>query len=224
MTQLQTTKPTAKPHQSGQVNPFARALAEMEKAGEQPNAANGSGLDAFREALRQSRNGDPSSKATAGVGDMQNEDYFARQQQESLKQQQREALRKKLHDQVNPVETQALFDAREKQVKEQIDSLRYELKLLSQEVKEFNKEIDFTLMSNVASPGQTGNYYLNFFQQLRTFIMLLREKIRSARTWLKASQGKKSKQGMIIQGQQHQKTSTVQSMMHHERSSSYAGA
>ena len=225
MTQLQQTKPTTKPQKSGQVNPFARALAEMEKSGEQsPNSSKLSGLDAFRDALKQPRSADGGNSMNNGFGDMQSADFMKRQQEEAEKQQKREALRKKLHDQVNPVETQALFDAREKQVKEQINSLRYELKMLAVEVKEFTKEVDLTLATNIAEPGQTGSYYLNFFQQLRTFIMLLRQKIKSARTWMNTAQGKKSKQGMQIKGQQYQKTATVQNMMHHERSSSYAGA
>lgn len=229
MTQLQQTKPTAKPQKTGQANPFARALSEMEKSDNQlpgglPNTGGASGLDAFRQALMKSRMGDKAGRGDSGPGDFQNSDFLAQQQEEALKKQKREALRKKLHDQVNPVETQALFDAREKKVKEQIDNLRYELRMLSQEVKDFNKDIELTLMTNIAEPGQSGTYFLNFFQQLRTFIMLLRQKIKSARTWVNASQGKKSKKGMKIQGQQHQKTSTVQNMMHHERSSSYAGA
>ena len=138
-------------------------------------------------------------------------------------------LRKKLHDQVNPVDMHAVYDAREKQVKREIDQLRAELKLLSKEVGAFHKEIEVTLQSEVAHPGQTGKYYLTFFRELRHFIMLLRQKIHSARTWatqFHTKQSKKQKRsgaGLQIVGQAHEQTKTVFDMMHHERSSTYSG-
>lgn len=222
MTQLQQNKTNTNKQQAGQVNPFARALAEMEKSGEQSpiNSSNVSNLDAFRNALK---NRPSDSVGQPGLGDFGSAEFHKRQQEALKQQQQKEALRKKLHDQVNPVEAQALFDAREKQVKEQIDQLRYELRMLVQEVKELDKEAELTLMTNVAEPGQTGSYFLSFFQKLRSWIQLLRQTVRSAHTWLKAGQGKRNKQ-MKMKGQGHQTTSSVQNMMHHERSTAYAGA
>jgi hypothetical protein len=224
MNQLVQSKPSAKTQNSGSVNPFARALAETEKSNDfQSNTPNPSGLDAFREALMKAQGGDASSKATSGFGDMQNEDYFEQQQEEMRKQQERAMLRKKLHDRINPVDTQSLFDARDKQVKDQIDKIRHELKMLSGEVTSLNKEVELTLMTKISDPGEKGAYYLTFFDQLRSLIQLLRKNVKSASTWMQSHRGKQKK-GLQITGKNYQKTTTVQNMMHHERSNSYAGA
>lgn len=221
MNQLQQQKPSAKTKQSGSINPFARALAETEQSTDFQKSS--SGIDAFREALSKANSGDSSAMAQAGLGDMQTEDYFKHQQEEFQKQKERELLRKKLHDRVNPVDNQALFDAREKQVKDQIEKVRNELKMLAVEIKSLNKDIELTLMTEIANPGLQGTYFINFFDQLRSLIQLLRQNVKSASTWLQSHRGKQKK-GMQIKGQSHQKTSTVQNMMHHERSNSYAGA
>lgn len=206
------------------VNPFARALAETEQnAFSQPPRPQTEQKSPFSDAL---------AKTGGNFGDLTNgisPDFLQRQQEDLLKEKQREALRKKLHDQVNPVDTTALFDAREREVKKQIDRLREELKLLVKDVAKFEKDVELTLMTEVVEPGQQGVYFINFFQKLRSFIMFLRQKVKSASTWLRASKGKAKKKkgkqpGMVIGGLGHEKTSTVQDMMHHERSSSYGGA
>lgn len=221
MTQLQPPLASPAKPKKGAVNPFARALAETEQStySQQTQPDNKS---PFSDAL---------ARTGGQFGDLSNNvspDFLKQQQEQLKKEQQREALRKKLHDQVNPVDTTALFDAREREVKKQIDQLRHELKLLVKDVAKFEKEVEVTLMTEVASPGQTGTYFINFFHQLRSFIMLLRQKVKSASTWLKTSNSKKKKKGkqpgLQIGGLSHEKTSTVQDMMHHERSSTYGGA
>src|SRR3989344_3486500 len=168
-------------------NPFARALAETEKTsfGDNSNAPSSSGdlSEAFARAGGQ----------FPDFSQQTSPDFLAQQQQELIEQQKREALRKKLQDQVNPVEVRYIFSAREKQVAKQIDELRAELKLLVKDVAVFEKEVELTLMTEVVDPGQQGKYFLNFFQQLRAFIMLLRQKIKSARTWANAFSQKKKK-------------------------------
>lgn len=223
MNQLQPSLGQTKAPKAG-INPFARALAETEQSAYS------------NRAIPQQEAKSPFSDALAKTGgnftDLSNNispDFLAQQQQELLKQKQREALRKRLHDKINPVDTTALFDAREREVKKQIDRLREDLKLLSKDISKFEKEVEMTLLSEVVDPGQQGTYFINFFHQLRSLIMLLRQKVKSASTWLKASKGKQKKKkgkqpGMVIGGQDHEKTSTVQDMMHHERSSSYGGA
>lgn len=222
MNQLQPPLPQTKPAKPA-VNPFARALAETEQTAYSQPKITRSSTSPFQEAM---------ARTGGNFGDFSNgisPDFLKHQQEEALAQQKKEALRKKLHDQVNPVDTTALFDAREREVKKQIDQLRQELKLLVRDVAKFEKDVELTLMTEVTEPGQSGSYYINFFQKLRTFIMFLRQKIKSANTWLKTSQGKKGKKkgkqpGMVIGGLGHEKTSTVQDMMHHERSTNYGGA
>jgi len=206
-----------------QNNPFARALAETEKSAfsDQTSSNENNGLS---EALARAGGAFPD------FNQANSPDFFAQQQAELVEKQKKDALRKKLHDQVNPVDARDIFSAREQQVAREIDELRKELRLLVGDVAKFEKEVEITLMTEVVDPGLQGKYFLSFFQQLRAFIMLLRQKIKSAHTWSNTfSQKSKKKKhkggaGMIVEGQGHEKTNTVQDMMHHERASSYGGS
>lgn len=161
-----------------------------------------------------------------GTNQAFDQEAFIHEQQEKAK---RERIRKQLHDQINPVDATKVYDARQKQVKEEIDKLRQELKALAIEVSQFNKEVEMTLMTEVGShPGMEGKYYITFFQQLRSFIVLLREKVRSARTWANQFGAKKKKKrvvgaGIVVEGSGHEQTKSVFDMMHHERSNAYGG-
>ncbi len=202
-------------------NPFARALAETEKSSYNNQQSAGAAKK------------NPFSEALAKTGDGLTDDYLfdseweAIQKQKLKEEQQREALKRKLHDRVNPVDNKDLFDAREKQVKKEIEELRKELKLLSKEVAAFDRDIELTLMTETVDPGE-GKYYINFFQKLRAFIMLLRKRIHSARTWATQMQTKKRKKRgaglMSLEGKGgHEKTKTIYDMMHHEVSNARSG-
>ena len=203
---------TSSPKPAG-INPFAQAMKEARGAGDQ---------------AKQNDFMNQNGGSTNGLHEYSDSLDAAEQQRLIEEQQKRERLRQKLHAQINPVETHDIFNARQENIKKEIDNIRYELKMLVQEVAEFHKEVDLTLMTNVAEPGQEGKYYLSFFQKLRAFIMLLRQKIHSARTWATTMQSKKKKQrkgaGMEINGQQYEQTKTVFDHMHHERSNSYSGS
>ena len=204
----------------GSINPLAQSLAETERGyNTQPNP-NAQGNSLFGEAL-----------ARTG-GQMDNFDQndpaaMERQREEWEKQQKKEALRRRLHDQINPVDTTDVFSTRERQVLQEIEKTREELKKLADEMQLMQKEVDIAVYQQVVSPGQKGTYYFNFFHQLRQFIMLLRQKVHSARAWLQQSQAKskkKRKRGMEFGGQQFEQTKTVFDMMHHERSNAYSGS
>jgi len=202
------------------VNPFAQALADSEREKSLSSLpANNTNL--FSDAL--SRTGGSFSD----FNDSGDTTSFEDQQLAMEAQRKKEALRRKLHDQVNPVDVTDIYNAREQQVKREIEQIRGELKMLVVEVQDFHKEVELTLMTETVGPGQEGSYYRSFFRQLRSFIMLLRQKLSSARTWAtqmnSKSQKKKYRQGLAIDGAGHEKTSTVQDMMHHERSSQYSG-
>lgn len=213
------------------VNPFARALADMEREKQFGGSVPPQNQDAnsmFSDALAKAGGRFPDFSDFSQ--DPTNPNAVFDQQrylQEQKERQKREMLRKKLHDQVNPVDTTDIFNAREQEVKREIDKLRADLKLLFKDVQDFQQEVEMTLMTEVVEPGVEGKYYFNFFHKLRSFIMLLRQKISSAKTWATQmnvkSRKKKMRQGMVIGGMDHEKTSTVQDMMHHERSSQYSG-
>lgn len=215
-------RPAGKGPQPG-VNPFARALAEAEKPRGAMPTDSSQQLNPFSEALAR-------TGGKFADNDQFDQQKWQEQQQRDLeKKQKKEALRKKLHDQVNPVDMKAVYDAREKEVKKEIEALRQELKMLVRDVAKFEKEVELAVMAEVAEPGLTGKYYLNFFRNLRSFIILLRQKIKSARTWssqFQAKQKKKKKRGsagLRIDGAAHEQTKTVFDMMHHERSTVYSG-
>ncbi len=195
------TNTTAHHSNPGATNPFARALAEA-RGGQSSDDSSGS--------------------------NMSDQENFSAQENAQKEKMRREQLRQKLHREINPVEAHDVFNAREQQVKKEIESIRYELQQLNAEMKGLEKEIDLTLSSNIASPGQDGTYYMTFFQQLRAFIMLLRQKVNSARTWATTFNSKKRKMGkspgMQIGGQSYEQTTTVFDKMHHERSTAYSGS
>jgi hypothetical protein len=221
MQTLGTRKPTTGAKYSGSANPFARALSEVEKTsgGLNPNRLNNL-PDTVSNGLMQGQGLSP--------------DLTNQNQAELLKQQQAEALKKKrrqeLHDRVNPVKETDVFSARRRQVKEEIERLRAELKALAQDIAKFHKEVEVTLMTSVGDPGRDGAYYLNFFHKLRAFIKLLRQQIKSANTWATQVNSKKKKKkrgkkpGLEVGGTKSEKTSTVFDMMHHERSNAYGGS
>jgi hypothetical protein len=224
------TKKSPPAHSKFSTNPFARALAETEKSSFGDSA---SPQNPFAEMLAKN-NGLNRALQQPGLDQGSDSNSFANawaeeQRLSAEKQVKKEALRKKLHDQVNPVDTLDVFNAREKQVKEEIEQIRYELKLLVKDMASLNKEIDMTLMSNTAEPGISGKYYINFFQQLRAWILLLRQKVNSARSWATQFQNKQSKKkkrgGAFVFDDKsgHEKTKAVFDTMHHEVSNATSG-
>lgn len=209
-------KPKQKKNQAS-ANPFAKALAETEHR-------------LSSDSPKKNEDQNPFSQALANTGsspdalNFNDQDAINKQQEELKKKEKREKLKRKLHEQINPVHQKDIFSAREKRVKQEIENLRDELKLLVKEVSQFHKEVELTLMTEIVDPGQQGTYYINFFQQLRSFIMLLRQKVKSARTWAKQmhTKKKKKKRGGGLDFAKHE-TKTVHDTMHHERSNAFSG-
>ena len=193
------------------INPFARALAEAERA----TYSQQDSVSSNDEAAAQ-----PADGVHAGL---------EQQQKESARLQRLEQMRRRLHAEINPTNQRQLFDARQEQVEKKINALRNELKgLLTPNVAKSAKQAELTLMTRIVEPGQTGSYFVTFFAELRGRIMLLKENIKSASTCLNIRRGKEHKKGkqpgMVVAGQDHEQTSTIQDMMHHERSNNYAGS
>lgn len=214
-------KPTSKKPQSA--NPFARALAEQERNLMNNPDKKQDANSLFSQAL---------SKTGGQFPEDMSPEQMAKQQEEAEKQRKKEIARKKLHDQINPVDMVDVFSAREKRVKEEIDKVRNELKLLARDVAKLHKEVDITLMAEVSNPGQDGAYYINFFQQLRNWIMLLRQQIKSAQTWMKQMHSKNTKKkkhkkfgaGIDLGASKgFEQSKAVFESMHHENNAVYGG-
>jgi len=212
-----STSPAKNKPKSG-VNPFASALAETEKKAYsgQPKISD----NPFADALAR----------TGGRMPTEQDPAAAQAQENKIREEQRrEQLRQKLHKEINPIEATQLFSQREQQVKQEINQIRQELKMLVMDIAKFEKAVDLTLMTQVVDPGEQGKYYLSFFQKLRAFIMLLRQKIKSAGTWATQINGKKKKKrgkgmvGIEVSGTGSEKTDMVQQMMNHENASAISG-
>lgn len=222
MLQANTKKPAPSFQGAQSSNPFARALAETEQGAYNPPSPK-TDSSPFSDALSRTGGSMADSVPT-------NADFMKQQQEEQERIRRRELLRKKLHDQVNPTSQENIFDAREKRVKEEIEKTRKELEMLAKDIAKLRQDVDIAVFQEVVEPGQQGTYYISFFQKLRAFIMLLRQKIKSAQTWatqLNAkSKKKKGKNGqsMSMQGKQgHEQTKTVFDTMHHEVSNARSG-
>jgi len=215
----QTKKPAAS--QSG-INPFAKALIEHGSRSDQEEKGKAE-RQLFSEALARTGGnlGKTDSHQKTSTTNLE------KQQQEFQKQQEQEILRKKLHDKVNPVDKHDVFEARREKDLKEIDQLRKEVALLMADIGSLQKEAEVTLMTQVADPGESGSYFKNFFLKLRSFIVLLRQKVKSARTWAKQMNSRKKKMakkrggGMVVDSQE---TKFVQDTMHHEKATAYSGS
>lgn len=187
---------------------FAGSLVENEqKNGQFPglNLKNTDSINPFANALLSN------SQQNGGFS---SEDDLLRQQEEWLLKQKKEALRRKLHEQINPVNTYDIFSAKEAKSKEELNQVRKELELLIADIKGLNQDIEIAVAQEVVTPGiDGGSYYHNFFFQLRQLIMLLRQKVGSARSWAQQMQVKGKKK----YGLNYKKTKDVQASMNNER-------
>lgn len=187
-------------------NPFASSLLENEQKnqGSSDKVAENIINNPFANALRNStdNNSFDTQKSTL------------QKQEELLLARRKEALRKQLHDKINPVDTHELFSAKEEKSKEELNQVRKELELLIADIKGLNQDIEVVVAQDVVVPGlDGGTYYHNFFYQLRQFIMLLRQKVSSARSWAQQMQSKSKKR----YGLNYKKTKDVQASMNNER-------
>ena len=80
----------------------------------------------------------------------------------------------------------------EQATRQQIDAIRRELKELAKSLKSLNQDVQAAV---AAEPVNPGIYHLNFYDQLRSFISVLRQQIEDSRTWLAAFTARKKKMG-----------------------------
>ncbi len=209
MTSLGLGNTSSKPNPAKAVNPFASSLLENEqKSSVQDPSKKPDAFDPFANALLNSSGQNTDQLPSASL--------LKKQQEEALLTQRKEAFRKKLHDRVNPVDTYELFSAKESKAKAELNQVRQELEFLIADIKELNQEVTMAVSQDIVSPGSEGGvYYQNFFHQLRALIMLLRQKVSSARSWAQQMRGKNNKK----RGLNYKSTKGVQDSLHNERNS-----
>ncbi len=233
-----------------QVNPFAQALAETEKRSFRQQTAqtnpelnqvmSQAGANSLEQIVPDLQEDLTSNQAATGASNLTRAQEMAQasptaqtqaieeQKAQLKKEQQKQVLREKLHKKVNPVEQTDIFNAKEEENLKKLEQVRKQLKELTVELAKFYKEVDITVTKEVHNPGQTGLYYDNFFEKLRQWIMLLKQKVKSAHTWYKQMQAKKKKKkarkirgGLDLSANEAKAT---HDMLHHERSQAYTGA
>lgn len=80
----------------------------------------------------------------------------------------------------------------EAETRQQIEAIRHELKALAASLKNLNKEVQSAI---AAEPVDPGIYHMNFYEQLRSFIVVLRQQIENSGAWLAAFNTRKKKMG-----------------------------
>ncbi len=84
------------------------------------------------------------------------------------------------------------IDAITEQTRQQLEAVRQELKALSQSLKNLSQDVQSAIEQTPVAPGI---YHINYYDQLRTFIHVLRQQIEDSRVWLNMSVGRKKKLG-----------------------------
>lgn len=214
--QGQTKKPAVK---ASGINPFAKALVETESQTNKTKQNTKSDSELLSEALAKT-----GGKVDSSTQDSSQKEALKKQQEEMKVKQERDALRKKLHDQINPVDNHEVFAARKERETKEIEQLKTDIALLMADLGSLEKEAELTLMTQIVDPGERGTYYKNFFAKLRSFILLLRQKVKSARTWAKQTNFRKKKMAKRKGGgatTNPGETKYVQDLMHHEKASAF---
>jgi vancomycin resistance protein YoaR len=236
---------TSKKKSSAQQNSsFANALAEHERPlGSSPATPSQSNPNAlFSEAMARAggqldsaydtsgsnnTEGNSTNQFAQGLADQENQKRLL---EEKKREEEKRALRKKLHDQINPVETYDIFSAKQEKVQKDLEETRKEIKELAKEISKLHRDLDIAASQTIVEPGDDGVYYISFLQKLRNFIMLLRQKVKSARTWAQQAQAKSNKKkkkktpGLEMGGEKHEQSKAIFDMMHHEQSNNYSGS
>lgn len=75
-------------------------------------------------------------------------------------------------------------------LKQQIEAIRMELKMLAASVKNYNTEVNQAINEIPVDPGV---YHLNFLDRLRSVLKILRQQIDDSRSWLALWSGRKQK-------------------------------
>lgn len=197
------------------INPFAKALAETE-GGLFDSVPTQSALNPFSEALAKTG----SSFSDAVTTSNNQPDLLEQQKRELIANQEKELLRKKLHDQVNPVDTTAVFDQEKLKTAKALEKIRQNLALLVDDVKQLRRELANATQQRVVDPGITGIYHYNFFNHLQDTIDLARQEIKSASTCLRIFNGKQHKAQMM---RGYHGTKKAHDQMGYEQKMAFAG-
>ncbi len=180
-------------------------------------------INPFAQALERARGGqtsDAQSNQTDGLDSGLN----SMDGNGSLQQRQAELLRRKqqFHRrslEVNPVESQAVFDAKQKQVEQEILNLRASVQAqfhqAGQAVVQANTQVELTLQTKISKPGFTGAYFLQYFEKIQKFVRLRQKSANDGGAWATALHGKKRGKSSAP-GIEYTGSKSVFDLVHHE--------
>lgn len=80
----------------------------------------------------------------------------------------------------------------EQQTREQINAIRDELKALAASLKSLHQEVQTAINEEPVDPGI---YHVNFYEQLKSFLKVLRQQLEDSRSWLATFNTRKKKMG-----------------------------
>lgn len=106
-----------------------------------------------------------------------------------------------------------IFNQRNREVEQRIESVRIEIQKLAREVVNLDVSTETVIAQELVNPG---TYHLNFFEKLLKFVQFLRKKVVESRHWAATHQGKKAKS--YFWQQANNKVSGTKFMLSSERS------
>lgn len=86
----------------------------------------------------------------------------------------------------------AKISAEQIRVKQQLEQVRGELSALAKSVGQLNMEVQKAIMEVPVDPGV---YHVNFFEQLKNALKMLRQSVDDSRTWLSLTGSRKKQKG-----------------------------
>jgi hypothetical protein len=210
--------------QNSQQNSFARALAELEKnsSGQKPKnrlSPNNGANDIFNADQLKKSGQLPVGQNPDQAQPFQDQNMFQEMMKAEAEKKRRSLER---HREINPIDLNEVYNARKERTKKEINQLRIELKKLAEEVGLLNKEITLAVTQDATDMGLSGTYHENFFEKLKQLIIMLRQRVHSARTWARQQSMKQAKKrrkyGLNFAGNE---AKAVHDSFHHERSMSF---
>lgn len=215
---------SSKKPNSSQQNSFARALAELEKnsssqAPKDNKEFTNNSNDIFNADQKQRSGQLPIGQNSEENRSPENTNMFQEMMRDEAEKKRKNLER---HREVNPVNLHEVYNRRAEQNTEKINQVRKELAKLMADMSALNKEVGLAVSQDVVSVGLSGAYHENFFEKLRQVIIMLRQKVGSARTWARQQRMKQArknkKYGLDFSGNE---AKSVHDSFHHERSMSF---
>jgi hypothetical protein len=124
--------------------------------------------------------------------------YNQEQQEQEYKQREMRTLR---HREVQQME---VFDARKIERDRKIEQILAQLHALAKDLDETNRNAREAQIAVMQGATSTGDYHVSFFEHLLKVVVMLRQQVKEANTWLESFNSKKSaKKGYWGQFYQH---------------------